>query len=233
MTKLFTRILVCTAVAALLLSGLAVNATVQDPVVELKSPGEIVSVPGEDLFLNFKNLMPSMAVEQPITVKNSFTKTVNIYLKIESATFEDTTDAEQSKKLLDALDLKLSLKEPNGQTSEIFNEKASGTTDGKRILLGTYAPAKTGSITATVTMPAELGNDFQNLQGKTVWIFSCEEVVYDDDDDDDDDDDEDSSFITTAANVRMPETGGFPMLALLPVGAVLVVGGLLFGRKKP
>lgn len=32
--------------------------------------------------------------------------------------------------------------------------------------------------------------------------------------------------------LRMPETGGFPVEMLLPMGAVLLVGGLVLGRKK-
>lgn len=232
MKRLFTRILVCAAVAALLLSGLAVNAAPLVSEVELNSTGDIVSVPTSNLFQNFKGLMPSMEVSQLIKITNNYSKTVKIYLKVEAADTMEPTAAAQLEGLLDELHLKLTLKKPNSQTTDvIFNEKASGTTDGKRILLGTYAKHSSGSITATVSVPSTLDNKYMNTEGEIVWIFSCEEVVSNDDDDDDDDD-EDSSFITTATNVRMPETGGFPMLALLPMGAVLVVGGLLLGRKK-
>ncbi|SDM66278.1 LPXTG cell wall anchor domain-containing protein [Acetanaerobacterium elongatum] len=232
MKKLFTRILVCAAVAVLLLSGFAVNAlSATSEVVLTSGAGDLISDPADDLFQNFKGLMPSMKVDQLINLKNKNARTVNLYLKMEAAeeVIRKQASDGDSVNLLKALNLKLTLKKPNGQTTVFYDGSAYNSTGGSKIFLGKYAPGSTGSITATVSMPKELGNEYQNLEGKVRWIFSCEEVV------------ESSSgttstsseYITTAATrVTMPNTGGFPILALVPIGAVLVVGGLFLGRKN-
>lgn len=231
MKKLFTRILVCAAVAVLLLSGFAVNAlSATSEVVLTSGAGDLISDPASDLFQNFKGLMPSMKVDQLINLKNKNARTVNLYLKMEAVdeVIKKKASDGDSINLLKALNLKLTLKKPNGQTTVFYDGKAYNSTGGNKIFLGTYAQGSTGSITATVSVPKELGNDYQGLDCKVKWVFSCEEVVYTSSGTTS----YSSDYIPTTATVTMPNTGGFPMLALVPIGAVLVVGGLFLGKKK-
>ncbi len=222
------KTLVCLTAVTLLAFGFAANVSALESKVVLEGTGDLVSIPGNDLFTELKDMMPGDVGTQEILLHNEYNKRVRLYLKTEAANFLSQEKREISERLLDAMTLKLVLKAPGGQESVLYEGKASGPEAGKEISLGTYSKGAKGTITATLTIPATLGNEFQDAQGKVKWTFYCKEVTSTSSRTDDDSE----SDISVIQTVRMPETGGFPVEALLPMGAVLLVGGLVLGRKK-
>lgn len=122
-----------------------------------------------DLFANFKGVMPGDVIEQKITVSNKTGKQVRIYLRAEAVTQAD-------RDFLDQLRLTVT----SGQT-EIF-EGTAGEQDGlsQNTLLGTFKKDGSVELTATLTVPIELGNAYMGREGTVPWTFLVEEIPEDD-----------------------------------------------------
>lgn len=122
-----------------------------------------------DLFANFKGVMPGDVIEQKITVSNKTGKQVRIYMRAEAVTQAD-------RDFLDQLRLTVT----SGQT-EIF-EGTAGEQDGlsQNTLLGTFKKDGSVELTATLTVPIELGNAYMGREGTVPWTFLVEEIPEDD-----------------------------------------------------
>ncbi len=143
-------------------SNVSYDETAQKLVLETES-GENPT----DLFENFKYAMPGDVLTQEIFVTNLETnkKKVVFYLKSTGAT-------EQSVDLLSKMTLKVEAED--GSSFEAPADQPATLEDW--VMLGTLSPAQQTKLTLTLSIPIELGNDYQDAVGIINWQFKAEEV---------------------------------------------------------
>ncbi len=120
-----------------------------------------------DLFAAFKLVMPGDTLTQQIDVRNTSDATVRIYLRQEPADEAHRAFLEQ---------MRLSVVSDVGPT-ELY-EAPPDDQDGlaQNVLLGTFLPGAKLTLTATLTVPVTVGNEFADRRGDVVWVFTVEEV---------------------------------------------------------
>lgn len=134
---------------------------------------EFVFLPGtayseNDLFDNYKMVMPGDVLTQRITIRNNSGKPVRIYLRAEKvdAQYED---------FLSRINLQVSAKD-----GQIFDAAASETGQlTENTLLGTFRKGGSTDLVLTLTVPYDLGNEFMCTMGVVPWTFLVEEVPED------------------------------------------------------
>lgn len=128
--------------------------------------------PHEDLFENFKGIMPGEHREQLIVLQNTEkNKNVTIYMRAE--TFEEY------KKFLDYMTLEIYKSDtPDGEKVLISKNTASETGAlEKDIKLATMAPGDKVYITVLLDVDIKMGNSQALTKGVIRWIFSAEEEI--------------------------------------------------------
>ncbi len=134
---------------------------------------EFVFLPGtayseNDLFDNYKMVMPGDVLTQRITIRNNSGKPVRIYLRAEKV------DA-QYEEFLSRINLQVSAKD-----GQIFDAAASETGQlTENTLLGTFRKGGVTDLVLTLTVPYDLGNEFMCTMGVVPWTFLVEEVPED------------------------------------------------------
>ena len=125
-----------------------------------------------DLFQNFKGVMPGDAISQKITVSNTAKTSgeLKIYLRAEAV----------DKKYEDFLS-QLRLKVVQDDTAELF-EAASSEQAGlaENVLLGSFKQGAKVELVATLDVPIDMNNEYQNALGEIIWVFTAEEIYYED-----------------------------------------------------
>lgn len=143
---------------------------------------KIVTPLGEDLFLNFKSLMPGDETQQIIKISNNFNKTIVMNLRAENADsskFESKEEELLSKEILELLELELVVKDSRGVERIIYTGSASGPRAAEGvsgIQLGSFKKGYDGQITAKLKVPETLGNKYAGKGAKVKWIFSSSET---------------------------------------------------------
>ena len=126
---------------------------------------KFVFLPGSDLFESFKNVLPGDELTQTITVRNDKDMQVRIYLRAEPVN-------QASEEFLSKLTLTVTCKD-----KEIFDAAASETAQlTKATLLGTFRKNGSTDLTVTLSVPAELGNEYMSAIGVVPWTFIAEEI---------------------------------------------------------
>ncbi len=200
---------------------------------------ELITLPGNDLFPTFKELVPGAQVEQRIGIDNtSENEIITLYMRAEPAIEADFDDAqlkEMSDKLVSLLHLELTLQVPGKEDQLFYSGPLSGTGDvqadgvgdlTKDIALGTYYPQAKAEIIANLTVPTSLGNEYQNALAKVRWIFYSDVV------------EEESDVPDNPPTVKPPVMGDPMNMILLGVLIVLSAGCMVFvvfsrRKKKP
>ena len=174
-----------------------------------------------DLFDNFKGVMPGDELEQKITVTNEqgLCDYVKIYMR--AVPHDDTanplSDSVMQYETVVTMDdflHQLSLTVVKEDGTEIFKGTAEEL-DGlaENVLLGSFEKGESTVLTAKLSVPIELGNEYANRVGEVDWVFVAEEL-----------------------NNPAPETGDNVNLGLylgiLGVAAVAVVALVVLGKKK-
>lgn len=121
-----------------------------------------------DLFDNYKMVMPGDVLTQRITIRNTSGKPVRIYLRAEKV------DA-QYEEFLSRINLQVSAKD-----GQIFDAAVSETGQlTENTLLGTFRKGGSTDLVLTLTVPYDLGNEFMCTMGVVPWTFLVEEVPED------------------------------------------------------
>nr|MBR4281095.1 hypothetical protein [Clostridia bacterium] len=160
--------------ALLLVLSLCSGAMADASVSFVGDAEKFVFLPGSeysdsDLFENFKDVLPGDVLTQKITVKNDSDMQVRIYMKAEPVT-------DIHRDFLSQLTLKVDCAD-----TEIFDAAASETAQLTELtLLGTFKTAGSTELTVTLTVPADLGNEYMGSIGIVPWTFIVEEVPDDD-----------------------------------------------------
>ena len=154
-------------IAAMLLVVFSTAALAADSSVTYEGQAEkFVFVPeNTDLFQSFKNVMPGDELTQTITVKNSASCKVKLYLRAE------TVDEEYQDFLSQ---LKLTVTQQDD--SDLF-EAAADEQDGLKdsVCLGTLSPGANETLMVKLEVPNTLGDQYQNKTGEIHWVFTAEE----------------------------------------------------------
>lgn len=163
---------------------------------------KFVFLPGSDLFENFKNVLPGDELTQTITVRNDKDMQVRIYLRAEPVN-------QASEEFLRQLTLTVTCKD-----KEIFDAAASETAQlTKATLLGTFRKNGSTDLTVTLSVPAELGNEYMSAIGIVPWTFIAEEIPDD----------------------ETPHTGDWFQLGWWLLAAAIIVvaiAGVLWAQKR-
>ena len=163
---------------------------------------KFVFLPGSDLFESFKNVLPGDELTQTITVRNDKDMQVRIYLRAEPVN-------QASEEFLSHLTLTVTCKD-----KEIFDAVASETAQlTKATLLGTFRKNGSTDLTVTLSVPAELGNEYMSAIGVVPWTFIAEEIPDD----------------------ETPHTGDWFQLGWWLLAAAIIVvaiAGVLWAQKR-
>ena len=132
-----------------------------------------------DLFENFKGVLPGDVLTQKITVKNNSKGRVRIYLRAEpgenipaGVMEENELTIEKNRDFLDQFTLSVECR-----NKEIFDAAPSETAGlTKNTLLGTFKKKGSTELTLTLTVPADMGNDYMGRTGIVPWTFVVEEI---------------------------------------------------------
>ncbi len=130
---------------------------------ESKVAGFTVEPLNEDLFENFKNLLPGDERTQIIAVDNQSPHTVRLYLQARPVAAED----------VDFLSyFHLTVQQDTKQLSEDTAEVPGGLKE--RVLLGTFKKGQSTNLVVHLQTSVELPNQYQNYEGIVPWVFIVE-----------------------------------------------------------
>ncbi len=176
----------------------------------------------QDLFYNFKNLLPGETMSQTITVTNSYNQETEIFLRAED--IEQSLSPEQAE-LVDRLLREYAtivVTDDGGRV--IYNGPIWGNLTGtgsnpdtmkNDISLGTFAAGETKNLNVQLQIDPEIGNEYQGLLGLVRWVWSAQ---------------------GNETTVQPPQTGDNMNIMLFAVLAAASGSGmiltLIFGRKK-
>lgn len=163
------------AICAILLAGLTAPVLAAGTSVTYESNADrFVFIPDNDLFENFKGVMPGDTLSQQITVKNAASNgiKVNIYLRAESVNQEYQAFLSQMR-----------LKVVQDGSSVLF-DAAADLQNGlaTNVCLGTFYSGADVKLSVSLVVPNEMGNMFQDSKGMIRWVFTAEELPISPDD---------------------------------------------------
>ena len=127
-----------------------------------------------DLFSDFKNVMPGDSITQKITVKNDSSNEVKVKIYMRSLGAHEDSVNFLSK-------LHLTVGKSGVNTMPYMFDAAADQTDGLTdwVLLGTLYSGGEVNLDVTLTLPIELGNEYQDAIGYIDWEFKVEEYPVD------------------------------------------------------
>lgn len=232
-----------------LVLGLSATALAANTAVTYGASRSFTFVPGAngltttDLFDNFKGAMPGDELTQTITVTNAYTGVahVRIYMRAMEA-HQDHGALAQSpdpnalegngiKTEMSSLLSQLRLRVWNGTNTSgtpIYDSDATPPGLEDWVLLGSYAPNQSSTLTAKLDIHIELGNEYMDALAYVCWDFMAEEIPADDDD----------PWPTPTPRPVFfgPRTGDGAntglWIALLAGGVAVILLTALVGRKK-
>ena len=186
-----------------LLLGIGAPAYAEGTVSYQGGAEKFVFTPGSgytdtDLFDGFKNVMPGDELAQTIQVKNGFfgTGSVRIYLRAVahdeqanpltySESFEDLAGKDQAgipgqrdETVATMSDFLSQLYMEVWQGDRCIFTGSPDELDGLKnnVLLATVPRGKSVTLTVTLGVPSDLGNEYANRVGEVDWVFTAEEL---------------------------------------------------------
>lgn len=147
---------------------------------------------GNDLFQNFKGVMPGDTLSQTITVAADRGNDHSFYIYLYARECTTVGDAEHpaasgassvvsAADFLDYLNITV-----DAAGKDLGDGTHLGTGTGKSgVLLGTFDAGDSLALTVDLEVDLQMGNDFQKAAAYIDWVFYAEQVPVPDDDDDD------------------------------------------------
>lgn len=133
-----------------------------------------------DLFGSFKNVFPGDVIEQTVTVKNGFfgPDSVRIYLKAIAHDSSNPIIADTDETLTTMEDFLSQLRLTVSQNGKVILDASPDQTGGltENVFLGDFPNGSSTKLTLTLSVPAELGNDYADRMGEVDWVFTAEEI---------------------------------------------------------
>lgn len=155
--------------------GMVPAAFAADSSIEYVNGAEkFVFVPSNNLFDNFKGVMPGDTIEQKITVKNGSNKMVKIFLR---AVANENTVMQGFLQ-----QLSMTVKQGDKTLFDASPDKLDGLAEN--VLLGQFAPDASTELSVILQVPITLDNTYANCVGEVDWVFTVEEVYIPSDTDD-------------------------------------------------
>ncbi len=136
-----------------------------------------------DLFTNFKGLVPGEDRSQQINIKNTSSDSAKFYLKMEAAPQNENLSEEEKNLVYDLLYNRIKIKITDENKNLIYSGSIGGdanvnnqsTTTSKPLTLGEVASNKTKTITVELVMDGDIGNEYKGLSGNVRWVFIAEQ----------------------------------------------------------
>lgn len=133
--------------------------------------------PVDDLFSNFKNVMPGDILTQQVTITNKGMNAAPAKLYLRS-----TGVLAGSAPFLSMLNLSVTAVDA-GNGSKLFNSPPSQKANlADWVCLGTFAPGAHVTLNLVLEVPLTMGNEFQDASGAIGWEFMAEELTEGDND---------------------------------------------------
>ena len=170
--KCFRRIAALCISLAVFAAALAPSAFAAGNVSYLGRADKFVFSPGSshsptDLFSDFKNVMPGDTLTQSVYVSNSAAYNVKVRLYMRSLGAEAGSES-----FLSQLGLTVA-----AGASVLFDAPADKPAQlSEWVYLGTLYSGGSAELKVTLSVPVEMGNDFQNAVGALNWQFMAEEL---------------------------------------------------------
>lgn len=212
--------------ALVLVLSLSVSAFAAEIVFEGRSKGFSVGSDNQfaanDLFGNFKNLMPGDSVSETITIQNVARDCDYIKLYIRAVPHSDGGNRPASSYVND---LEQNVASMEDFLSQLYMEVYQGSSriysgspdelDGFRdnVYLGQYKKNQGTTLTVTLNVPADLDNEYAFRAGEVDWVFTVE--CYD----------ESGKLIQTGQN-------NWPIAVLLSLGVLVMAAGVVMISRK-
>ncbi len=166
---------------------LSVNVTAfaADASIVYKGSGSsepFVTLPGDDLFGGFKNVMPGDVRTEDITVKNKFDGSDEVFIymqavphKVNNPLSPEVAAKEDLDSMKDFLhQMKLTVTQDGKVLSQDTSEKPAGLAES--ILVGQFKGKGSSEIQVTLSVPIEMGNEYADRIGEVDWVFYASEI---------------------------------------------------------
>lgn len=146
----------------------------------LNEADKFITLPGEDLFLNFKGLMPGDDAEQQVKVSNKDKDDIYLYMYADQTSlekFKSESDKDISDELINACTITVTATYSDGTSDVIYEGPVKGQsseydmTIADSIYLGEYRQDEEATLDVKLHVPEEW--NVGNVEGKIDWIFDC------------------------------------------------------------
>lgn len=146
----------------------------------LNEADKFITLPGEDLFLNFKGLMPGDDAEQQVKVSNKDKDDIYLYMYADQTSlekFKSESDKDISDELINACTITVTATYDDGTSEVIYEGPVKGQsseydmTIPDSIYLGEYRQDEEATLDVKLHVPEEW--NVGNVEGKIDWIFDC------------------------------------------------------------
>ncbi len=141
---------------------------------------------GKGLFPDFQSMMPGGTYTQKVKISNVSSQRIELFLRGEPAS--DVAGL-LNKVTIEVEDESGNIVVQESKPTASWPTSGLITNAGRFVHLGRFYRGDAETLTVTLKVPADLGNEFQNAIGKVNWVFQADVYEYPDDPDDPDDPD--------------------------------------------
>ena len=162
-----------------------VTAFAADASIVCKGSGSsepFVTLPGDDLFGGFKNVMPGDVRTEEITIKNKFSGSDEVYIYMQAVSHNANNPLSPevaAKEDLDSMkdflhQMTLTVTQDGKVLSQDTAEKPAGLAEST--LVGHFKGKGSSEIQVTLSVPIEMGNEYADRIGEVDWVFYASEI---------------------------------------------------------